>query len=285
MPAQRPSTTTMSTSSTRVPQLDVAEPDLASHLLIGAEEQLLAGLAADVERAADLGAAEAAVVEQSAVLAGERHALGDRLVDDVHRQLGEPVDVALTGAEVAALDRVVEQPVDAVAVAAVVLRRVDAALGGDRVGAARRVVEGERLDLVAELGERRRGRRAGEAGADDEDLELALVVRVDQLRVGDVADPTCRRGAHPGPCRRARRLGSTFRPRFGDGHSRPPQSAFPGHAGRCCAARSHGAHSLASKVASPLLNRRCRPARRRGTTRCRRRSPWRCRRRRRGATG
>ena len=105
------------------------------------------------------------------------------------RHLGEAVDVPLAGAEVAALDRVVEQPVDAVAVAAVVLRRVDAALGGDRVGPARRVVERERLDLVAELGERRRRRRAGEAGADDDDLELALVVRVDELRVGDERVP------------------------------------------------------------------------------------------------
>ncbi len=172
-----------------VPQVDVAETDLAGHLLVGTEQQLLAGLPADVERAADLGAAEAAVVEQPAVLAGERDSLGDGLVDDVHRELGEAVDVALAGAEVAALDRVVEQPVDAVAVAAVVLRRVDPALGGDRVGSTRRVVERERLDLVAELGEGGRRRGAGETGADDEDLELALVVRVDQLGVGDVVVP------------------------------------------------------------------------------------------------
>ena len=178
-------------------------------------QQLLAGLAAGVERAADLGAAEAAVVEQAAVLAGERHALGDHLVDDVHRHLGEAVDVALAGAEVAALDRVVEQPVDAVAVAAVVLRRVDAALGGDRVGPARRVVERERLDLVAELGERGRRRRAGEAGADDDDLELALVVRVDELRVGDERVPLVgaagRRGPCPAACRSGRRRPSRWR--------------------------------------------------------------------------
>ena len=95
MPAQRPSTTTTSTSSTRFHSLHRAEADLAGHLLVGAEQQLLAGLAAGVERAADLGAAEAAVVEQAAVLAGEGHALGDHLVDDVHRHLGEPVDVRL----------------------------------------------------------------------------------------------------------------------------------------------------------------------------------------------
>ena len=51
----------------------------------------------------------------------------------------------LAAAVVAALHGVVEEPVDAVAVALVVLRRVDAALGGDGVGPAGRVVEGEDL--------------------------------------------------------------------------------------------------------------------------------------------
>ena len=97
MPAQRPSTTTTSTSSMRLHSSHVAEADLAGQLLVGAEQQLLAGLAAGVERAADLGAAEAAVVEQAAVLAGERHALGDHLVDDVDRHLGQAVDVAPRG--------------------------------------------------------------------------------------------------------------------------------------------------------------------------------------------
>jgi hypothetical protein len=172
-----------------VPELDVAESDLARQLLVGADQELLAGLAAGVERPAHLCAAEAAVVEQTAVLASEGHALGDHLVDDVDRHFGETMDVGLTGAEVAALDGVVEQPVDAVAVALVVLRRVDATLGRDRVGTARRVVERERLDLIAEFAERGRGRRPGQAGADDDDLELALVRRVHQLLVGDVVLP------------------------------------------------------------------------------------------------
>ena len=101
--------------------------------LVGAEQQLLAGLAPGVERARHLGAAEAAVVEQAAVLAGEGHALGDALVDDVDRHLGQAVDVGLAGPVVAALHRVVEEAVDRVAVALVVLGGVDAALGGDRV--------------------------------------------------------------------------------------------------------------------------------------------------------
>jgi hypothetical protein len=77
--------------------------------LVRAEEQLLPRLAARVERARDLRAAERAVVQQAAVLAREGHALRDALVDDVHRHLREPVDVRLARAEVAALDRVVEE--------------------------------------------------------------------------------------------------------------------------------------------------------------------------------
>ena len=64
---------------------DAAGVDLAAEGLVGAEQELLAGLAAAVEGARHLGAAEGAVVEQAAVLARERHALGDALVDDVAR--------------------------------------------------------------------------------------------------------------------------------------------------------------------------------------------------------
>ena len=72
-------------------------------------------------------------------------------------------------AEVAALHRVVEQPVDAVAVVLIVLRGVDAALRGDRVGPARGVLVAERAHVVAELGHRRGGGAAGQAGADHDD--------------------------------------------------------------------------------------------------------------------
>src|SRR5690606_12358025 len=160
--------------------LHVPGRDLPLQGLVRAEQELLARLAAGVEGTGDLGAAEGPGVEQAAVLPGERHALFRSLVDDVHRDLGQPVDVRLAGAEVAALHRVVEQAVDGVAVAAVVLGGVDAALGGDGVGAPGRVLVAERLDVVAELAERRGGRAAGQAGADDDDGELALVCRVHQ---------------------------------------------------------------------------------------------------------
>ena len=74
---------------------DLAQADLLLQGLVGAEQELLAGLAARVERARDLRSAEGAVVQGAAVFAGEGHALGHALVDDVHADLGQPVDVGL----------------------------------------------------------------------------------------------------------------------------------------------------------------------------------------------
>ena len=176
--------------------LDVAGGDLPGQRLVGAEQQLLARLAAGVEGAGDLDAAEGAGVEQSAVLAGEGHALRHALVDDLDGDLREPVDVGLAGPEVAALDGVVEEPVDRVAVVAVVLGGVDAALRGDGVGAARGVLVAELDDVVALFGERGAGGAAGEAGADDDDGVLAAVGGVDQLGLEAAACPSARR---PGP--------------------------------------------------------------------------------------
>ncbi len=155
--------------------------DLPLQCLVGTDEQLLAGLATGVEGARHLDATEGAVVQQAAVFAGERNPLGDALVDDVGADLGQPVDVGLAGAVVAALDRVVEQPVGGVAVLLVVLRGVDAALGGDRVGTARGVLVAEGLHLVAGFAERGSGGATGQAGADDDDRELAAVGRVDEV--------------------------------------------------------------------------------------------------------
>ena len=217
MPAARPSLTTRSSISVRGYSSTVPAVHLAHQRLVRTEQQLLAGLTARVERARHLRAAEGAVVEQAAVLPCERHALRDALVDDVDRHLREPVHVRLAGAVVAALDRVVEEAVDAVAVVLVVLRRVDPALRGDGVRTAGRVVERDDLHVVAELAERRGGRRAGEAGADDDDVEPALVRRVDELDRELVVVPllgesdrrdSASRASQPGLLRRIARRGS-----------------------------------------------------------------------------
>lgn len=175
--------------------LDVAGGDLPRERLVGAEQELLSGLAAGVEGPGDLDAAEGAGVEEAAVLAGEGDALGHALVDDLDGDLGEAVDVGLAGAEVAALDGVVEEPVYGVAVVAVVLGRVDAALGGDGVGAARGVGEAELDHVVALFGEGGAGGAAGQAGADDDDGVTAPVGRVDQLGLEAAAVPALGDGA------------------------------------------------------------------------------------------
>src|SRR5664280_3661229 len=155
--------------------------DLTLERLVRADEQLLARLAASVEGALHLDAAEGAGVEQAAVLACEGHTLRDALVDDVGADFGEPIDVRLTGAVVAALDGVVEQPLRRVVVVAVVLRGVDATLGCNGVGAAGAVLVAEVEDVVARLAQGRGGRATGKTRTDDDDGELAAVGRVDEL--------------------------------------------------------------------------------------------------------
>src|SRR4029077_5495252 len=152
--------------------------DLPLERLVRTEQELLAGLAAGVEGAGHLYAAEGPGVEEPAVLAGERDALRHALVDDVAADLGQPVDVRLARPVVAALDRVVEEPVDGVAVALVVLGRVDPALGGDRVRTTRGVLVAERLHDVAGLAKGRRRGRTGQPGADHDDRQPAPVGRV-----------------------------------------------------------------------------------------------------------
>ncbi len=163
--------------------------DLPHQRRIGTEQELLAGLTAGVEGSRDLRTAEGAVVEHATVLAREGHALGDTLVDDIDADLGQAMDVALAGAVVAALDGVVEEPVDRIAVVLVVLRRVDPALGGDAVRAARRIEDGEREYVVAHLAEAGGRRSSGQSGTHHDDGVLAPVRRVHQQHVPLVMRP------------------------------------------------------------------------------------------------
>jgi hypothetical protein len=150
MPRALPSITIRSSISVRG-NISTCRADLAFERLVGAQQQLLAGLAARVEGARNLRAAEGAVVEVAAVFARERHALRHALIDDVDADLRQAVDVGFAGAEIAALHGVVEEAVDAVAIVVIILGGVDAALRGDGVRAARRILEAEALDVVAQL--------------------------------------------------------------------------------------------------------------------------------------
>jgi hypothetical protein len=111
--------------------------DLPFERLVGAEQQLLAGLAASIEGTRDLGAAKGSVGERAAVFTGEGNSLGYALIDDVDAHLGQAIDIGLARAEVSTLHRVVEEAEHAVSVVLVILGCVDAALGGDGVRAAR----------------------------------------------------------------------------------------------------------------------------------------------------
>ncbi len=85
---------------------------------------------------------------------------------------------------------------DRVAVVVIVLGGVDAPLSCNGVGPPGGVMEGEDLDVVTEFAEAGGCGGPGEAGAHDDDLELPLVRRVDELHgelvvlplVGDGAD-------------------------------------------------------------------------------------------------
>ena len=116
-----------------VEQPDTTQSDLTGELLVRTEQQLLACLPARIEGTAHLSTAERAVVKQTTVFTSKRHTLGDHLVDDVDAHLSETMHIGLASTEVATFDGVVEQAVDAVAVALVVLGGVDATLCRDRV--------------------------------------------------------------------------------------------------------------------------------------------------------
>ena len=163
--------------------------DLVTKARISPEQKLLARLSTSIKSTGNLGAAERAVVKQSAVFTGERHPLRNTLVDDVVAHLGEAVDIRFAGTEIAALDRVVKKPVSAIAIILVILRSVDATLRGDRVRAARAILIAEALHVVTLLGEGRSGGRASQTGADNDDVELPLVGRAHKLRVVFIGRP------------------------------------------------------------------------------------------------
>ena len=64
-----------------------------------------------------------------------------------------------------------------------------ATLRGDAVGAAGRVLDAEDVDTEAQCAEGGGGRGSGEAGADDDDVHLALVGGVHQLLAGLIIGP------------------------------------------------------------------------------------------------
>ncbi len=162
-------------------QRHLPQTDLPHQRLICAEQQLLPSLPASVESARNLRAAERAIGQRAAVFTGEGHALSDALVNDVHADFRETVDIGLARAKVSALYRVVEKPVDAIAIVLVVLRGVDATLRRNRVRPPRAILKAENANVVAQLRERCRGRRPGQTRPHHNHGILPLIGRIHQL--------------------------------------------------------------------------------------------------------
>src|SRR5205823_2907304 len=180
-----------------------AQPDLPLQGLIGAEQKLLPGLAARVKGPGNLRSAERAIVQQSAVLSGERHALRHALVDDVYAYLRQAVNVGFARAKVPAFHRVVKQPVYTVAVVVIVLCGVDASLRSDGMRATRRILEAKTMDVVTEFSQASRRGAASKSSSNNDDVVFALVGRVDQLQAELMRFP----GPFDGP---AGRVGDQF---------------------------------------------------------------------------
>ena len=138
-------------------QPHLAQLHLPHQRLIGAVQQLLSGLAAGVEGATHQGPPEAAGGQAAAVFAGERHPLGDALVNDAAADFRQPLAAGFPGPEVAAFQGVGEQAADAVAIHGRGPGCIDAALGRHRVRAPRAVVEAQHRHPIPLLRQGRRG--------------------------------------------------------------------------------------------------------------------------------
>ena len=98
---------------------------------VGSEKKLLTGLSPGIKGSGNLGAAEGAIGQRTAVFTGKRYTLGDALIDYFGGHLGESVDVCLPGSEISALDGVVKKPENRVAVILIILGGVNTTLGGN----------------------------------------------------------------------------------------------------------------------------------------------------------
>src|SRR5438128_2685502 len=90
---------------------------------------------------------------------------------------------------IAAFDRVIEQPINAVAVVLIIFRGVNSTLGGDGMGASRRILIAKTFHSIAELAKRRRSRPSGQTAPNDNDLKFAAVVWTNEAGMVHVARP------------------------------------------------------------------------------------------------
>ena len=139
----------------------------AAHLLVEGVEELLARGGAGEGGAVEERAAEAAEVEQALRRAVEGDAHAIEHVDDARRRVGHALDGRLVAEEVAAVGRLLEVHLGAVALALGVDGGVDAALRAHRVRALHRD-ERDQVDRDLGLAELDDRHQTAEAAADDD---------------------------------------------------------------------------------------------------------------------
>src|SRR5262249_32784273 len=130
------------------------------------------------------------IIEVARILAREGDALRHALIDNIQADLRQAIDVTFAGAEVAAFDGVIEQAINAVAVIVIILGGVNAALRGDAVRPAWRILKTKTLDPVTQLAEGRSRSPSGQTRPDHDDVVLALVRRIHQLEAELVPIPS-----------------------------------------------------------------------------------------------
>ena len=131
--------------------LHCADSDLTTKRLITSQQELLTSLSTRIKSPRHLRAAEGTIGKIAAVFARKRHTLRDALVDNVVGDLSEPIDVRFAGTKIAALNGVVKEAVNAVAVVLVIFRRVDPALRCNRMRAARRILKAKTFHPITQF--------------------------------------------------------------------------------------------------------------------------------------
>src|ERR1700722_14545149 len=102
-----------------------AGSDLMGESLVGAQQQRLAGLASSVKSSRYLRPTKRTIGQHPAVFPGKRDSLGHALVNDIHADFGQSIDIRFSGTEIATFDRVVKQAINPITVVLIILSGVN----------------------------------------------------------------------------------------------------------------------------------------------------------------
>src|ERR1051325_9625942 len=163
--------------------LDRSAIYLALKSLVRSEQKLLSCLASRIESSRNLRTSKRSIIEKSTVFARKGHTLRYALINYVHAELGQTIDIRFPRTKIAPFHRVVEETIDTVTIVTIILSRVDTSLSGYTVGASRAVVIAEAENVVTQLGERSGSGRPAQTRTNHTDRVLTLIGWVDELHL------------------------------------------------------------------------------------------------------